>query len=1054
MHRRIRWALVIVAIGILFFAWRHWGNRLPGEFSDEVGTARYDCTLTLLPARDLADSSTVRATLEWENRQSCTRLDISRHSIVITAIAPHQPKQNWLVVSEAIPGTPYKLTIMRRGGWLSLLRENQVLFHAAVPHPAGCKAGITAEKGWTIDDLRVQRLEAVSFADNFMRSSSEGTGAWTIRSGKWGLASAWEGDPRGNAHDFINVVFAQNPFAWRGHGTPAICTTGSDAWEDYTLSAAVQPAARGAVGLLVNRQEDGTALLLRWSPVNDRGLKGGQLVLYRLAGKSRTVLASSPGGYLPGQWYRLSVITGVQEVRVVVDGRERLVAKNITPWRGGIGLYTEGKRGATFDDVTAYGHTLNTDLLAENGLRQLGERIREDKDMRKWANDWEAFSGALNAYLHKGEFYGDSRLSVYMTPEGNRSGELCLVLNGNGQDLNTGYRAVIRRAYGGKVKYLLYAGTKQLQAQQGELLSADEEYALQLRHEGGRLQLDLDGATVASAPAPDGAPGRRIAYQATGCFAKSHEAVALGRNVLDYLFTDAPVDWVSEGAWASTVRWACDARWSFLSGWSHGDAVLWHKQRFAGDQSFDAVLAPKMEYPDARVLYAERYCRMGITICGDGHNPRTGYAAIFGAPDAAGNPNRRTVLLRQGVVVAEIGLFLPPKDEVHKQWSHLRLNKHGSTVELWVDQRQVLTYTDPHPIDSGVPAVWTTDNGLSLARARLQFARAPQPRTDDQLFLDAPAAPAWQNTGTPLTLGFPNSCSSTRQPVRLQVVPRETPPGESSPVVGGRQVTFTPRKVGVHWYRISATDGTNRSPSYHLLLPVFNPSLGRDNSHALVLYYFDEGRGQRVKDHGSTTPPLDLHITDERAVRWQTGRGLALQRPTLLKSSAGARKLQTIASQRACTIECWVSFATLYPPTTPPVFWEGNLCSWGNGAAGRNLSFGFHSFSLVVGAIPGSDLQKFNGRNCWTPHNHIGLQHQVITWTGSSTRFYVNGRKVDEKPYQWQPETWNPDLPLLLGNEPDMQRPFLGTYYLLAIHDNALSDAQVLRHYQAGPSAK
>ncbi len=35
-----------------------------------------------------------------------------------------------------------------------------------------------------------------------------------------------------------------------------------------------------------------------------------------------------------------------------------------------------------------------------------------------------------------------------------------------------------------------------------------------------------------------------------------------------------------------------------------------------------------------------------------------------------------------------------------------------------------------------------------------------------------------------------------------------------------------------------------------------------------------------------------------------------------------------------------------------------------------------------------------------------------------------------------------------------MQRNYLGTYYLVAIHDRCFSAGEVLRHYQAGPSAK
>ncbi len=327
-------------------------------------------------------------------------------------------------------------------------------------------------------------------------------------------------------------------------------------------------------------------------------------------------------------------------------------------------------------------------------------------------------------------------------------------------------------------------------------MTDDDEYTLRFWRQGDQLWLEQDGVTVVSAQERRRLPDTRAAYRADGCFAEDAHAVVLCRNVLDYPFTEAPVDWLGEGVWAPTMRWACDPRWSFLGGWSHGDAVLWHKQRFTGDQTFEAYVAPMMEYPRARVRYGERYCDMCITICGDGHNPRSGYAAIYGAPDEQGHLNRRTVLLRNGVVVASVNLFLPPKDEVHKQWSHLEMNKHGSYIEFFIDGQRMLNYTDPHPIDGGVPALWTTDNGLTIARARLYFANPPQPRRDDWLTINAPDYPEWGNVGSPLTLHFPDACAASGKPVALRVTARGVPAGEAAPRIHGHAVTFTPAQGG------------------------------------------------------------------------------------------------------------------------------------------------------------------------------------------------------------------------------------------------------------------
>ena len=556
---------------------------------------------------------------------------------------------------------------------------------------------------------------------------------------------------------------------------------------------------------------------------------------------------------------------------------------------------------------------------------------------------------------------------------------------------------------------------------------------------------------VAGVPAET---GERALYRASGCFSTVDHAVVIDDQVLDDDFTDAPTDWTGEGTWQATVRWACDARWSFLSGWSHGDVALWHKRRFSGDHRFDVFLAPKMEYPYARDTYAQRYRDLGVTLCGDGHDPRSGYVGILGVADEQGNINRRTVLMRNGVIVGSAPKQLPPKDEVHKDWFHLALVKHGSIIELWVGGAPIIRYDDPHPLDGGVPAVWTVNNGLSLARARLAFTTPPQPCAEPQLILDEPVYPEWHDIGTPCVLTFPTAYASTGAPVRLKVTPRSVPADETLPTVADTRVILTPQKVGEHWYQVNATDGAHDSPSAHVLLPVFNPALGRDDSRTLALYRFTEGRGTVVHDRGRANPPLNLDVLAPTRTRWIPGGGLRLVEPTMLRSHEMARKLMAIRRAGECTIESWLSYSTLYPVTIPPVFWEGCLCAWENGAGIRNFAFGYHSYSLLIAATPGADLFKFNRNTCWTPYNHIGLQHQVVTWRGDITTFYVNGRKVEEKAYRWQTTPWSADAPLICGNEPDGRRPFLGTYYLLAVHDRALTEAQVLRHYQAGPAAR
>lgn len=488
-----------------------------------------------------------------------------------------------------------------------------------------------------------------------------------------------------------------------------------------------------------------------------------------------------------------------------------------------------------------------------------------------------------------------------------------------------------------------------------------------------------------------------------------------------------------------------------MSGWSHGLAVLWHKREFHGDHALEAYMGVKMEYPRYREFYDYRFRDLAITICSDGRDPRTGYTGIVGAPDEQGTPNRRTVLLRNGVVVASADVQLPLKDHGHNAWYLLSLRKKGNAVDFLFDGQPLIHYVDEQPIEGGVPAIWTKNNGISLARVRLQFAEPSRPRPGPQLGIDQPDYPDWVDVGQTLTLDFPAAGSTSGNAVKLVAKPIDLPGKEKAPVIKGTQVLLTPTLIGDHWYQINAVDGDYVSPSVHVVFPVFNPALGRDDSRTLLLYRFTEGKGNVVKDQGKIGQPLNLHIPTPQAVRWLPGQGLMLLEPTMLTSNGAADKLMPLSQGGA--FECWISATTLYPQTG----WQGTLFSWDateGAVTRRNFAVGFNSWMLLLAAGPGSVLDLQNSYTLQVPGLRLGLRHIVISWNGTKTVTYMNGVRVAENNFNWRTEQWSRNAMVHLGNQVESPRTYLGAYYLLAIHDRPLSAEQVLRHYRAGPSAR
>ena len=503
-----RIGLLVILLGVAAIAP---AASLAGLFSDELDADRYDCSVVLHPAAALAEGSAVTLTLEAGQHNDALRLTLTRQHLDIIAVVNGHATHPAPVPARVTPGVDYPLTILRRGGWLGVLHEQAVLFRGALPRAAGAQGGVVAGDGWTVDTPRVQHLEPVVFADNFMRTSDDDHGNWSIQRGSWALQSAWDLDPKGNANRFANVAFSQNPFAWVGHaaaGESALCTTGKAYWEDYTFTAALQPGAEGAAGVMVNMPDARNGYLVRWSPANDRGVLGDRLSLLKVHDGKTTAIAEDRGGYLPGQWYKLAVASTPQGLQVLVDGRLRLDVNDLAPWRGGVALYAEGVNGAVFNNITVYGHSLKTDLIEESQQTKINERFQEDHNgMEEWAarNDWHAFPGVPGQMCYRCDVYGDHWMALQVRPFGSKRGELEMTLNGDGQDAKIGYRALLKLE-GGKLNYALYRNGVLLRTKSGPPLTPRTDYSLRFWHVGGKVWLEQDGERVLTATGRTAAP--------------------------------------------------------------------------------------------------------------------------------------------------------------------------------------------------------------------------------------------------------------------------------------------------------------------------------------------------------------------------------------------------------------------------------------------------------------------------------------------------------------------------------------------------------------------
>jgi len=193
----------------------------------------------------------------------------------------------------------------------------------------GLKAGKLS-----VASFRPQRLERISFTDDFMAADEEAA-AWDTLSGTWGIKTIKNPLRSANAFQFVGT----------GKGKPALAVTGHSFWHDYTFTAACRPMGSGAMGLVFYYDETGH-YLFRWTA----GKKGKREVLRVSKGKP-TVLTTQPGGYVQGLWYRLSVEVRDRVARCAIDRNTVATVQDAGLCSGKAGLYVEGEPGCHFDDV-------------------------------------------------------------------------------------------------------------------------------------------------------------------------------------------------------------------------------------------------------------------------------------------------------------------------------------------------------------------------------------------------------------------------------------------------------------------------------------------------------------------------------------------------------------------------------------------------------------------------------------------------------------------------------------------------------------------------------
>jgi hypothetical protein len=704
----------------------------PPVILEDEAEANFDLRCTLkVPNLKLSESKTATAPaavlLGYEAGGSYLSLTFSGKSLSLNRVV--KGRATTLSTAKPIytPSAENKPVVIQwREGNLRVIYNSQtVLRKDNLSELNGGVAIASAKSGIEVIDPAVQPVEPVEFADDFMRSATV-PDLWQAAAGTWKLNTA--GDPKLGA----------NPFSYVAQGKPAMSVAGRWFWSDYAATVSVKPSGEGAIGVIVYWQDDKNYLACKWYAENAAGDPATKKQLWRVVNGQAMMLAGAPGGYQPKQWYRLAVSAADGLIKMSVDGTPVLEKRTDLFGQGKFGLLSETDSETMFDDVQVQPAS-ETLVPGEQRLSARPSRFAKDASMEEWASpkgQWLAAPIATSAtvpnppataptqaakstlWWNRGTFFGDYEISINATNLAS-DGKAQVILAGDGTTPESGYALQVQSTPDSKaVQSVLLRSGKPVSTETTTLLSVPATCHIKLQRVGSTLEGFVGAKKVATFTDSQPLNGRRAGYGVERARVAFTDAHVTDGNMTDYTFFRAPTDWqITSGTWDMASRWICTPGWSWYAGWSDRIAAAWNKRSFEGDFAVEVFVASKMDSPTPPYYLHPR--DLNITVCGDGRDLASGYSLIFG-----GWNNTATRILRGTETVAETDKVLLPSSatyhaKAHHKWFCLRVEKTGDTISYYVDRNLALQYKDPKPLTGKRLALWTSGNGIMIARATI-----------------------------------------------------------------------------------------------------------------------------------------------------------------------------------------------------------------------------------------------------------------------------------------------------------------------------------------------
>jgi hypothetical protein len=214
----------------------------------------------------------------------------------------------------------------------------------------------------------------------------------------------------------------------------------------------------------------------------------------------------------------------------------------------------------------------------------------------------------------------------------------------------------------------------------------------------------------------------------------------------------------------------------------------------------------------------------------------------------------------------------------------------------------------------------------------------------------------------------------------------------------------------------------------------------------LALYEFRSTGGTVVQDRSGAGNPANLRIADVTAVRRSKGMLQVLSKTVIRTEKPATRITDAIRKSREITLEAWIR------PADTKQSGPARIVTLSKDSGERNATLGQDGGRFEVRLR--TTRTSTNGMPAInSPQGTAAAELTHVVYTRNRrgfVQFSVNGKLVASRRMTGATSNWDRSFRLALANELTGDRPWRGTFYLVAVYNRALSFQEVEKNFLAG----